>query len=89
MEYTLQVANIKCNGCATSIKNKLAQISGVSDIAVDIENGVVTFSTDEIVLKEQVSTSLKTMGYPDISEENGLGSKVKSYASCMIGRIQN
>jgi len=32
---------------------------------------------------------LYDLGYPEATEENGLLLQIKSYASCMVGRISN
>jgi copper chaperone len=35
----------------------------------------------------EVKEKLKTLGYPEDGEANGLGSKAKSYVSCAIGKM--
>jgi copper chaperone len=84
----IYVANLKCNGCATTIKKELQKIAGVKNVAVDIENGKVSLSyenTERAVLIDK----LHTLGYPEATEENGLLLQLKSYTSCMVGKINN
>ncbi len=86
MEKVLDVANIKCSGCAHSITTKLEDIEGISNVDVSPDNGTVKLAfTDESILKT-VLNKLSAMGYPEATEENGLLMKAKSYANCMIGK---
>ena len=86
MEKVLDVANIKCSGCAHSITTKLEDIEGISNVDVSPENGTVILAfTDESILKT-VLNKLSAMGYPEATEENGLLMRAKSYANCMIGK---
>lgn len=86
MEKVLDVANIKCSGCAHSITTRLEDIEGISNVYVSPDNGTVKLAfTDESILKT-VLNKLSAMGYPEATEENGLLMKAKSYANCMIGK---
>lgn len=83
---TLVVENIKCGGCANSIRTKLNAIEGVSDTNVEIAEGKITFQAiDEISIADAENT-LQKMGYPKTGD-NDLGAKAKSFVSCMVGRI--
>ena len=42
MTYQISVENIKCGGCAATIRGKLEAMDGVDKIDVDIEAGVVS-----------------------------------------------
>lgn len=85
---TILVANVKCNGCATTIKNELQKIEGVSDVTVDKDADSITLSypDDE---RKMIIDRLHELGYPEATEKNGLLLQLKSYASCMVGRIHN
>lgn len=87
MRSTTIVDNIKCNGCATRIKNKLNKIETISQVVINIEEGSVAFDCYNDSCRLEVISNLKAMGYP----QQGQGSAVdnaKSYVSCMIGRIE-
>ncbi|HEY9017446.1 heavy metal-associated domain-containing protein [Thiomicrospira sp.] len=89
MQHRLDVDNIKCGGCAHSIVSKLSGLDGVSDVAVDIEQGQVTFSSKNELI-DQVKLQLKNMGYPETGSLEGLGAagaKAKSFVSCAIGKV--
>lgn len=84
----LLLANIKCSGCATTIKNELLKIKGVANITVDIENDSIDLSYNETD-RELIIHRLHSLGYPEATEKNGLLLQLKSYSSCMIGKINN
>lgn len=83
----LKVANIKCSGCAHTIQTKLAEINGVADVFVDVENDAIKLNYDTNEVRSRVIEKLHTLGYPEATEENGLLMQLKSYASCMVGRL--
>ena len=78
------LANIKCEGCATTIKNELLKIKWVEN-AEDL----VKISYDEHLDRAVIINKLLSLCYPEATEENGLLLQVKSYASCMLGKIHN
>lgn len=84
---TLHFANIKCSGCAHSIKTKLEGIEGISDVNAIPDEGSVTMTYIGETEKNNAIAALKKMGYPLLTEENDIITKAKSYASCMIGKI--
>ncbi len=83
------LANIKCEGCATTIKNELLKIKGVENAEVRNEEDLVKISYDEHLDRAVIINKLLSLGYPEATEENGLLLQVKSYASCMLGKIHN
>jgi copper chaperone CopZ len=83
----ITVANLKCHGCATTIKNKLSAIEGVSGVEVNNDEDLVTVEHEEKVSRAEITKKLFSLGYPEATEENGLLTQLKSYASCMVGRL--
>ncbi len=82
------IANLKCSGCATTIKKEVEKIEGVQNVLVDKDNDALDVSYENIE-REVIIKKLHSLGYPEATEENGLLLQLKSYASCMIGRINN
>ncbi len=82
------IANLKCSGCATTITKELSTLNGVSKVSVDPTNDSVEVSYENIDRK-QIIDKLHHLGYPEATEENGLLLQLKSYASCMIGKLDN
>lgn len=83
----ITVANLKCDGCATTIKNKLLALSGVNKVDVIIADDLVVVEHEENILRSAIVQKLLSLGYPEATEENGLLTQIKSYASCMVGRL--
>lgn len=84
----IQVANLKCNGCATTIKKELLAIQGVDTVDVDVANDSIDI-THHNVNRDVIINRLHALGYPEATEKNGLLLQLKSYASCMLGRVNN
>lgn len=81
------IQNLKCGGCANSIVKGLSKIEGITNVSVDVETNHVSFESQSEGLLDQVADKLLQMGYPLAETTNTLGSKAKSYVSCMIGRM--
>lgn len=84
---TILVANLKCSGCANTITQKVSAIAGVKKVVVDPEQDSVTVDYEDTTPRAEITKKLYDLGYPEATEENGLLLQLKSYASCMIGRI--
>lgn len=87
MKTTIKIQNLKCNGCATTITNKMEQIEDVSNVEVDILESLVTFEHLKEETLEIVRENLRTIGYPEEGDTNGLVTQAKSYVSCAIGKM--
>jgi len=91
MSVEIQVENIKCGGCASTIKKKLSEDSRVNSVEVDIEKGIVSIesSVDE---GAEFREELLKMGYPESGTAEGIAAakaKAKSFVSCAIGKVDN
>lgn len=87
MKTTVQIQNLKCNGCASTIINKLSELDNITNVSVDVENDNVSFEYDKEDTLETVKKQLHKLGYPLAGEDNKLPTKAKSYVSCAIGRM--
>ena len=87
MNTTFEILNLKCGGCANSIKKGIASIDGIREVSVDLVSSKVTVDTDEIAILTKVREKLSTMGYPEAGDENTMLHKAKSFVSCAAGRI--
>lgn len=81
------IANLKCGGCENTIKSKISEMDGVENVTVNQEEDSVTIEHSEKVTREDFTKKLHSIGYPEATEENGLLLKLKSYASCVVGRL--
>jgi copper chaperone len=83
------IANLKCNGCATTIKRELLGINGVQTVAVDVDKDAINLTYEDNVERSTIISKLHSLGYPEATEKNGLLLQLKSYTSCMIGKVHN
>jgi copper chaperone CopZ len=79
------VHNIRCGGCANSIKKELSKL--FKSVEVDIDGKKVTVSVIDEQEIQKGAESLKKLGYPLIGEDSGMLDKAKSFVSCAVGKI--
>lgn len=84
---SIEILNLKCGGCANSIKKGLEQIEGVGAVSVDLETSIVKVETSEETVLEKVRVKLSSMGYPEVGDANTVLHKAKSFVSCATGRM--
>jgi len=84
---TIEILNLKCGGCANTIKKGIKSIEGISEVTVDMESSKVTVDTDDESVVLSVKKKLSKMGYPEIGDANTMLHKAKSFVSCASGRM--
>ncbi len=82
--YQIEVENIKCGGCVTSIEKAMLTLKGVDKVMVTIENGIVVIVGDAD--RQLIVRKLAELGYPE-KGNNTIVCKAKSYFSCALGKI--
>ncbi len=85
----ITIANLKCSGCESTIKTSLSKLDGVENVVVNKDEDTVTINHNGTINRHDFTQLLYSLGYPEATEENGLLLQLKSYASCMVGRIHN
>lgn len=90
-QYDLTIQNLKCGGCKNTITKNLSQI-GMKNIDVIVEESKVRFTCEDenADALSQAIGILEKLGYPVFKEgqDPSLSSKVKSYVSCAVGKIE-
>lgn len=81
---TIEIENLKCKGCANTIKNKLMRIEGVKDVIVNKETETVT--VEGSAKRAELVAILSSIGYPE-KGKNSAGKKMMSYMSCATGKF--
>ena len=89
MEANIEIQNLKCGGCASSITKKIMKIEGISSVSVDVNVSTLSFEYLEDIQLQMVIKVLSEIGYPIAGEKNTISRKAKSYVSCAIGKIKN
>jgi copper chaperone CopZ len=92
MIHTFQVINVKCGGCASTLKEKLFEKFGEVEVDLEKEPREITLDiVDEQI--QELGKALKKLGYPFIEEKMGFvdsgSAKAKSFVSCAIGKMNN
>lgn len=89
MNTRIEVENIRCGGCATTITKRLLEIEGIRAVKVDIHDQAVIVES-EADIRATTKQTLLGLGYPERGSVAGLASlrgKAKSVVSCAIGRV--
>ena len=92
MLKSVEVCNIKCSGCATTITKALEK-EGFESINVDLscEPRIVTVELEDEASLAQLRSILRKLGYPFFDEEVSFSDsatlKAKSFVSCAVGKF--
>jgi copper chaperone CopZ len=90
MIQTFKVQNVKCGGCASTLKTKLLDTFGEIEVDLSREPREITLDIEETQL-EALAEKLKALGYPLVGECMGFvdstSAKAKSFVSCAIGKM--
>ena len=84
---TLEILNLKCGGCANSIKKGILTIDGVTEVSVDLDTSKVAIDSEDNIVLINVKSKLASMGYPEVGDANTIIHKAKSFVSCATGRM--
>jgi copper ion binding protein len=57
------VTGMTCNHCVASVKEEVGEISGVTGVEVELENGSLTVSSDAPVDTAQVRSAVEEAGF--------------------------
>ena len=92
MIQTFQVINVKCGGCASTLKEKLFEEFGEVKVDLEKEPREITLNIDEKEIPA-LGEALKKLGYPFMTEKmgfvDGTSAKAKSFVSCAIGKMNS
>ena len=91
MVRKFKVLNIKCEGCAGTVKKALKDEFGEVEVNLEVEPRVISLQTDENFDEASLRSKMKKLGYPFEDEVLGrfeeVGTKAKSFVSCAIGKM--
>jgi len=90
MKQTYEVLNVKCGGCANTLKTKLLEAFGEVEVNLEVEPRQITLDIEESKLPALRQT-LKSLGYPmsdeDLTAVEGFTTTAKSFVSCAVGKM--
>jgi copper chaperone len=90
MKQTFEVENVKCGGCANTLKTKLKDAFGDVDVDLDVMPRKITLEISDNQI-DDLTKQLRGLGYPlrtdELSILQNVGAKAKSFVSCAIGKM--
>lgn len=90
MKQTFEVINVKCGGCANTLKTSLKKEFGEVEVNLNTEPRQITLDIEENALPA-LRKKLKSLGYPmsdeDLSTIESFSTTAKSFVSCAVGKI--
>ena len=90
MKQTYEVLNVKCGGCANTLKSKLLEEFGEVEVNLEVEPRQITLDIEESKVPA-LRQALKSLGYPmsdeDLSTVEGFTTTAKSFVSCAVGKM--
>jgi len=90
MKQTYEVLNVKCGGCANTLKTKLEEEFGEVEVNLEVEPRQITLEIEDTNVPT-LRQALKKLGYPMSDEElstiEGFSTTAKSFVSCAVGKM--
>jgi copper chaperone len=92
MKESFEVFNVKCGGCASTLKTKLAKEFGKIEVNLNVLPRKITLNMENKDV-DKLSKALRELGYPLASDEmsfmDSTSAKAKSFVSCAIGKMNS
>ena len=90
MKQTFEVINVKCGGCANTLKTSLQKEFGEVEVNLNVEPRLITLDIEEDAIPA-LRKKLMKLGYPmsdeDLSTLEGFSTTAKSFVSCAVGKM--
>ncbi|MDP2176163.1 MAG: heavy metal-associated domain-containing protein [Bacteroidota bacterium] len=83
----INILNLSCGGCVNTITKKLREIKGVENVDVNLDTQLVTVACLESIDRTELTEMLKSIGYPESTDNNNIVTQLKSVKSCLIGKL--
>ncbi|RUM75232.1 MAG: heavy metal transporter [Sulfurovum sp.] len=91
MKKIFEVKNVKCGGCANTLKKSLLDEFGEVDVNLNVEPRAITLELKE-GQEEALKLKLRQLGYPLVTDElsafGTVSTTAKSFVSCAIGKME-
>ncbi len=92
MTTTLSLHNVKCEGCASTLKKALLEEFGEVEVNLNVNPREITLNLEASKLPT-LTKKLRSLGYPltsdTLSPFQSVSTNAKSFVSCAIGKIDN
>ncbi|MBU0680342.1 MAG: heavy-metal-associated domain-containing protein [Proteobacteria bacterium] len=60
---TIKINGMKCQHCVSSVTKALASIKGVSDVSVNLETSVASYTADASVSSDKIKEAIRKIGF--------------------------
>ncbi|MDD2450262.1 MAG: heavy-metal-associated domain-containing protein [Sulfurimonas sp.] len=91
MKKNFKALNIKCGGCANTVKESLREDFGEVEVDLEQEPRVVSVEIKDDEHEQLFRKKMRKLGYPMEDEKLGkfesTGLKAKSFVSCAVGKM--
>lgn len=90
MKTEIIVDNLKCGGCANTIKKNVSSFDNIEAVDVNTDESKITITHSEAIDLDSIKSKLDDIGYPETGTTHGidkLATNIKSYVSCAIGKL--
>ena len=90
MTREFKVQNVKCGGCANTLKTSLEKRYKNVEVNLDVHPRIVKLEIEESQL-DALKKELRSLGYPLVTDElspfQTVTTKATSYVSCAVGKM--
>ena len=90
MKQTLEVLNVKCGGCASTLIKSLKDEFGEVSVDLEVHPRKITLDIEDEKL-DALKVKLRSLGYPlttyELSGFEKAATTAKSFVSCAIGKF--
>ena len=90
MKQTLEVLNVKCGGCASTLIKSLKDEFGEVSVDLEVNLRKITLDIEDKKL-DALKVKLRSLGYPLTTDElsgfEKAATTAKSFVSCAIGKF--
>lgn len=92
MIETFEVSNVKCSGCAGTLKKALLSEFGTIEVDLEVMPRKITLDINDSDI-DKLKEALRKLGYPLTSDKlttfETVSTTAKSFVSCAIGKVDN
>ncbi|MEA1983440.1 MAG: heavy-metal-associated domain-containing protein [Campylobacterota bacterium] len=90
MKQIFKVQNVKCGGCASTLKSKLLEEFGAIEVNLELQPREISLEIQDAKV-ESLKIALRGLGYPLVGDELNFlqnnTAKAKSFVSCAVGKF--
>ena len=63
ISHTYNITGMTCGGCASTVKNKLSTVSGVTSVKIDLAKKEAEITSSEAIDTKALQTALSRSGF--------------------------